>query len=217
MKALGRFYRRKNPRFPFWSPSQARISNYEAPAVGAGHVDHHGDPVHHAPDTSHLPREVAAALHGAARQPREGTFRVVSVNGGERAAVAGVENHITQELTPRAHHGHTTVSGESNSGGRTRRTGCHAPIFLLVNATRQARPYCGNCAQRVDTAPGEPRTPRRPVRLSSPQPARRASDRRPTPRLRHIRRAATQQAGRCPAPGLWAVQGTGGEPKSEPP
>ena len=28
MKALGRFYRRKNPRFPFWSPSQARISDF---------------------------------------------------------------------------------------------------------------------------------------------------------------------------------------------
>ena len=35
---------------------------------------------------------------------------------------------------------------------------------------------------------------RRPIHLSSPQPARRASDSRPTPRLRHIRRAATQQA-----------------------
>ena len=33
------------------------------------------------------------------------------------------QHHSTQELTPRAHHGHTTVSGESNSGGRTRRTG----------------------------------------------------------------------------------------------
>ena len=56
-------------------------------------------------------------------------------------------------------------------------------------------PTAGTCAQRVDTAPGKPRTPRRPVRLSSPQSARRASDRRPTPRLRHLRRAAAQQAG----------------------
>ena len=28
------------------------------------------------------------------------------------------QNHITQELTPRAHHGKTTGSGESNNGGR---------------------------------------------------------------------------------------------------
>ena len=45
------------------------------------------------------------------------------------------------------------------------------------------------------------RTPRRPVRLSSPQSARRASDRRPTPRLRHLRRAATQQAGKVSSAG----------------
>ena len=81
-------------------------------------------------------------------------------NGGTAPTAKPQQNHITQELTPRPHHDHTTVSGESNSGGRTRRTGCHAPIFLLVNATRQVRPYCGNCAHRVDTAPGEPRTPR---------------------------------------------------------
>ena len=30
------------------------------------------------------------------------------------------QNHVTQELTPRAHHGKTTGSGESNSGGRMR-------------------------------------------------------------------------------------------------
>ena len=63
---------------------------HEAPAVGAGHVDHHGDSVHHAP-TRHVPREIAAALHRAARQSGEGTLGVVGVDGGERAAVAGVE------------------------------------------------------------------------------------------------------------------------------
>ena len=55
---------------------------------------------------------------------------------------------------PRSHHGHTTVSGESNSGGRTRQNRMSRADFPVVNATRQVRPYCGNCAQRVDTAPG---------------------------------------------------------------
>ena len=62
-------------------------------------------------------------------------------------------------------------------------------------------PTAGTCAQRVDTAPGKPRTPRRPVRLSSPQPRAGPATDRPTPRLRHLRRAATQQAGKVSSAG----------------
>ena len=71
-------------------PPDVRRFFDKAPAVGAGHVDHHRDPVHDAP-ACHFPREIAAALHGAARQPREGTLGVIGVDGRERSAVAGVE------------------------------------------------------------------------------------------------------------------------------
>ena len=63
---------------------------HEAPAVGAGHMDHHRDAVDHAPARD-VPRKIAAALHGAARQARQGALGVVRVDGGERTAVAGVE------------------------------------------------------------------------------------------------------------------------------
>ena len=49
----------------------------EMPSTTPRHVTSHG--------------RSPAALHGAARQPREGTLGVVGVDGGERAAVAGVE------------------------------------------------------------------------------------------------------------------------------
>ena len=63
---------------------------HEPPPLAARHVDHQGDPVHHAP-TGHVPREIAAALHRTARQAGQGALRVVGVDGGERSAVARVE------------------------------------------------------------------------------------------------------------------------------
>ena len=60
------------------------------PSLAARHVDHHGDPVHHA-TAGHVPRKIAAALHRATRQAGQGALGVVRMDGGERAAVAGVE------------------------------------------------------------------------------------------------------------------------------
>ena len=54
------------------------------------HVNHHGDPVHHAP-TGDFPRQVRLALHGARRQPGQGGLGVVGVDRGQGSAVPGVE------------------------------------------------------------------------------------------------------------------------------
>ena len=56
-------------------------------------------------------------------------------DGGTAPTAKPQQNHVTQELTPRSHHGHTTVSGESNSGGRTRRTGHAKGHHSGINAS----------------------------------------------------------------------------------
>ena len=76
-------------------------------------------------------------------------------NGGTAPTAKPQQNHVTQELTPRAHHGHTTVSGESNSGGRTRRTG-HAKGHQN-NITQELTPSTitpsPSCPIRMKVAP----------------------------------------------------------------
>ena len=66
---------------------------------------------------------------------------------------------------------------------------------MTYRESRRSATHCG-APRTENSAPGWP--PGSP-QLASAQ--LRASDRRPTPRLCHLRRAATQQAGRCPAPG----------------
>ena len=54
--------------------------------------------------------------HGA-RQPNAGPSPSICEAGtGGKTPSNPHQNHVTQELTPRAHHGKTTGSGESNSG-----------------------------------------------------------------------------------------------------
>ena len=54
------------------------------------HVNHHGDPVHHAPARD-FPRQVRLALHGASRQPGQGRLGVAGVDCGQAPTVPGVE------------------------------------------------------------------------------------------------------------------------------
>ena len=71
---------------------------------------------------SHAGRELAHVAHGRSLQRgchgRTRGRQKVSVRRGRGGKTPSKprQNHVTQELTPRAHHGKTTGSGESNSG-----------------------------------------------------------------------------------------------------
>ena len=60
------------------------------------------------------------------------------------------QNHVTQELTPRAHHGKTTGSGESNSGRLVK----HARYYWLFLAeSHLTRRLFGAMLQRIWALP----------------------------------------------------------------
>ena len=63
---------------------------------------------------------------------------------------AAQQNHSTQELTPRAHHGKTTGSGESNSGRLVK----HARYYWLFLAeSHLTRRLFGAMLQRIWALP----------------------------------------------------------------
>ena len=83
----------------------------------------------------------------------------------------------------------------------SRSLSCALSVAARATPPLRARAACfqlGSCAQRLQAATGEPRTTSPPVHLSSPQPARRASDSAP----RSLSpQCARRKSLRCPAPG----------------
>ena len=128
-------------------PGRARVRTDGARRV------HHGS--HAGPATGKPP--AWSRTTRPARPPNAGPSPSICEgwNGGTAPTAKPQQNHVTQELTPRAHHGHTTVSGESNSGGRTRRTG-HAKGHQN-NITQELTPATitpsPSCPIRMKVAP----------------------------------------------------------------
>ena len=122
-------------------------------------------------------------LFEAGRAPATAALAVAAVRF--RAKLAGQPAPAGGSDRPRV--------GRLPSHGRRPGPGPGRPRCARTGSPRFSPPQ--PVPARTAGAHRRPRTPRRTVRLSSPQPRARASDRRPTPRLRQFRRAATQQAG----------------------